>query len=79
MDESAFEQAQRVTENAREAAIDAARTVPKETPLERDGVRYCLDCDDPIDARRLSANAGAVRCIWCQEDHDKAQRRFACT
>lgn len=79
MDESAFEQAQRVTENAREAAIEAARTVPEEAPRVVNGVRYCLECDDPIDAKRLAANPQAVRCIWCQDDLDRAKRRFMCT
>lgn len=77
MDESAFEQAQRLTERTTEAAIEAARTPCAEQPRELNGQRYCLDCDDPIRADRLVANPRAVRCISCQEDEDRDRRRFA--
>jgi len=35
-------------------------------PLYIDGVRCCLDCEDPIPLQRLDALPHAVRCVECQ-------------
>jgi len=35
----------------------------------------CLDCGEDIDPRRLHAVKNAVRCISCQDDHDKRGAR----
>lgn len=35
----------------------------------------CLDCGEDIDPRRLHAVKNAVRCISCQDDHDKREAR----
>jgi phage/conjugal plasmid C-4 type zinc finger TraR family protein len=32
----------------------------------RPALRACVDCDDPIDARRLAAAPAAIRCTHCQ-------------
>lgn len=52
----------------RESALNRQLEQAKETetPLERDGVRVCLDCGDPIDPKRLAARPEAVRCVWCK-------------
>lgn len=71
MDERGYEQAARAEAQAREEAIERARRIEAEAPRERDGVRYCLGCDDPIDARRLAARPQAVRCLYCQQDEER--------
>jgi phage/conjugal plasmid C-4 type zinc finger TraR family protein len=40
------------------------------------GVLACLDCDDPIDDARLAARPGCVRCIDCQEAHERRSAQF---
>lgn len=41
------------------------------------GSGICLDCREPIDARRLQANPAAVRCTDCQSGQDKRDARYA--
>ncbi len=65
------EQRQRDDALANQAALNAAH----ETPFEIDGKRVCLDCYDPIPARRLKACPHAVRCVECQNDHDRRAQR----
>jgi len=49
-------------------AIKAATQMPLPgSPLYIDGVRCCLDCEDPIPLRRLDTLPYAVRCVECQE------------
>ncbi len=43
--------------------------------LKGDGRPDCLDCGEDIDPRRLHAVKNAVRCISCQDDHDKREAR----
>jgi DnaK suppressor protein len=43
----------------------------KEKALIIDGERCCLDCEDPIEPERLSANPDAVRCVGCQEKKER--------
>ena len=63
----------------RENAVNAVRqNNPPESPLYLDGVRCCLDCEEPIPEERLEARPDAVRCVECQtmnEAHEKAKRR----
>jgi len=59
----------------RENALRTARKnpdIPGETPLYLDGVRCCLDCEDPILEARLEANPKAVRCVECQCRHERS-------
>lgn len=42
-----------------------------EMALYIDGVRCCLDCEVPIPAGRLEASPDAVRCVECQERHER--------
>jgi phage/conjugal plasmid C-4 type zinc finger TraR family protein len=37
-----------------------------EKPLIIDGVRCCLDCEEPISEKRLRVQPYAVRCTGCQ-------------
>ncbi|CAN5611428.1 hypothetical protein BH10PSE5_BH10PSE5_01390 [soil metagenome] len=39
-------------------------------------VLACLDCDDPIDDARMAARPGCVRCITCQEAHERRLAQF---
>lgn len=66
-----FEQRQRDDSLARQAALNAAH----ETPFEIEGKRVCLDCYDPIARKRLAANQHAVRCVECQNDHNRRMQR----
>jgi len=54
-------------------ARQAARGETKETPFVIEGKRVCLDCFEPIAARRLKANPDAVRCIGCQQDKESGR------
>lgn len=54
----------------RQAALDAHRNRHRDRPVERDGERICLDCDEPIDPRRVERFPEAARCIGCQEIYE---------
>ena len=58
---------------ATERAVQAHtnRTRADATPLVIDGHRHCVDCEEPINRRRLSAIPGAVRCAPCQDEQDR--------
>lgn len=51
------------------------RASQHEEPRIVNGRRCCIDCDEPIPSERLEASPYAVRCVWCQEDFELAQRR----
>lgn len=70
-DEIVYERAAELEERTRQAGIDEARAAPPEPPRERDGKRYCLDCDTTIEGARLAARPEAVRCVPCQERHER--------
>ena len=38
--------------------------------------KNCIDCDEPINSKRLSMNIGCVRCVDCQEHFEKRQKHF---
>jgi DnaK suppressor protein len=38
--------------------------------------RKCRGCGEPIPAKRLKANPGAIRCIGCQEEVEKNGEEF---
>ena len=52
----------------REASIQAQLQNGKITdpPLIIDGVRHCIDCEEPIPARRLEVQPESVRCVPCK-------------
>ncbi|MFD3263347.1 TraR/DksA C4-type zinc finger protein [Phenylobacterium ferrooxidans] len=35
------------------------------------GVLVCADCDDPMEDERLAARPEAIRCLTCQEAHER--------
>ncbi|WP_027853375.1 TraR/DksA C4-type zinc finger protein [Marinobacterium litorale] len=39
------------------------------------GCVLCIDCDEPVQAARLAAKPNAARCIYCQGEYEKEQRR----
>jgi RNA polymerase-binding transcription factor DksA len=43
--------------------------------LKGDGRPDCLDCGEDIPKERRDAVSNAVRCISCQDDHDKREAR----
>lgn len=69
------DRAQAREERDRAEAIERAAAPASETPFEIEGVRVCLDCFDPIARQRLAANPAAVRCVDCQNDYERRQRR----
>lgn len=71
MDEHQFEQAQALTERLTQAGIEQTLQCHLEAPLERNGQRFCLDCDERLSVARMDANPRAVRCVDCQNDHDR--------
>ena len=52
-------------------ALDGVIHRHREEPLEKNGLRVCLDCEAPIGPARLEANPEAVRCIRCQEKEER--------
>lgn len=74
-DERDYERAEALANAEREAGVEALRADSGERPREYRGVRYCLDCDDPIDPRRIDALPSVVRCAFCQEDWEMQRRR----
>ena len=64
MDE--IDAAQQIEDFDRALALKKALTHGKEEPLMIDGRRCCLDCEEPISEKRLTANPDAVRCTPCQ-------------
>lgn len=74
VDEWQYERAAALETAEREAGVAAARAGHGETPHEADGVRWCLDCEAPIDPRRLEAMPTAVRCTDCQAFHTRSLR-----
>lgn len=71
MDEKYHEQAQALTQRIISAGIEQTLQCHLEAPLESNGQRFCLDCEDPLSQARLNANPRAVRCVECQNDHDR--------
>jgi phage/conjugal plasmid C-4 type zinc finger TraR family protein len=43
--------------------------------LQGQGAEFCIDCDEEIPEARRRAAPWAVRCISCQDDHDKREAR----
>lgn len=62
--------ADRIIQQHLEAAIDAAYNDTSVSPIYRDGVALCIDCEEPIPPARLKALPGCCRCVDCQEDYE---------
>lgn len=69
------DRAQRFEEIERATAIYDATHRRYESPLIAEGERICLDCYEPITARRLRAAPQAVRCFDCQQRHEHCRPR----
>ena len=76
MDEKYWEMAAENEQRQRDAAISKHKNRPKETPLILGGERVCKDCRDVIATQRLIHTPDAVRCVPCQEDHEKRETRY---
>lgn len=69
-----IDRAQRYEEFHRHQSLQAAlrsRSAAPETPLDIDGVRFCLDCEEPLPPGRVAANPHAVRCVPCQTKEER--------
>lgn len=63
------DRAQRSSESEAERILAAARARNREARAQGEALpegRACVDCGDPIDARRLAARPDARRCTHCQ-------------
>lgn len=66
MDEADYAKELEMADRERALAAQQSKSREYEVPRERNGVRVCLDCGDPIDPKRLAARPEAVRCVWCK-------------
>lgn len=73
-----LDRAQGLEELEREQSLahQAQAAAQHETPFEIEGRRVCLECFEPLAKKRLKANPQAVRCVECQELHEKRQRGY---
>lgn len=55
---------------------ELASHIERESPLIINGVRCCVDCRDPIPAKRLAARPDSVRCIECKQIKEQKQRGY---
>lgn len=70
-----IDDAQRFEEMRRAIALrDALKTERRADVVF--GVVVCGDCDEPLDTDRLAARPGAVRCLTCQEAHERRLALF---
>lgn len=71
MDEKYLEQADQITQAARDDAVAAVRR-GEAVPTGFDG-SHCVDCDEDIPPGRLQL--GKFRCIWCQETKERKWKK----
>ena len=72
------DEAAKYNEQFHRVAMDnhfASRPQADEQPLLIDGKRCCLDCEEPIDPRRLAAKPDAVRCTECASKKETLWKR----
>lgn len=65
--------AQRVEEMDRDRALAGRADRKAEQALYMNEVRVCLWCNQELDLARLQANPDAVRCVECQDRHERTQ------
>ncbi|WP_273149247.1 TraR/DksA family transcriptional regulator [Methylophaga thiooxydans] len=72
-----IDRAQKREQEDNRLALKAAliNDVETEQPDEENGIRYCLDCGEPIPNKRLEARPDAVRCVECKDIKDKRSKR----
>ena len=66
----AADEAQAIEALERDFAIARASAMPAGTQKRRDGVVVCVDCGEPVPAKRLVVLPRASRCVDCQEIQD---------
>jgi DnaK suppressor protein len=69
------DRAQHYEQAERAAGIYAATHPERELPALDAGRRVCRDCAEPIAPARVRACPTAVRCLDCQQWHER-RRRF---
>ena len=62
-------------DSQRKHAIENSKPVV-EQPLELDGHRYCLGCDFELNTERLLITPTAVRCVPCQDSHEREENQI---
>lgn len=60
-------------ERERDSALNAQQNQPRVAQLKKRGLIVCLDCVRPLSNKRLDANPRAVRCFYCQQEHEREQ------
>lgn len=64
-------------EQQRTNALRVQSAVVVEMPrTNHEGKRVCLDCEERLSQKRLKAAPRAVRCVECQDLHEKRQRGY---
>lgn len=63
----AIDRACELEEIHRESALAAHRS----RPIDVGGDGICIECEEPIDPRRLAVQPRALRCIEHQRDHER--------
>ena len=63
--------ADRIIQQHLEAALDAVQLDNSISPIYRDGVALCVDCEEPIPPARLKALPSCCRCVECQEIYEE--------
>lgn len=75
----AADRAQALEEEEREQALRRASTAMRRSaliaPATVKGRRVCMDCLEPIGRARLRAAPAALRCVECQTEHERRNRR----
>jgi len=69
MNENQFELAQKIEEAARKAGIEEAHRA-----CAGKGSPDCVDCDEPISAKRRAAVPYAKRCAECQTTYERERK-----
>ena len=62
-----------ITDNL-ERAIAAARGITINTRASKTPVKKCVECNDLIPVKRRRAISGCIRCVDCEEDHERYSR-----
>lgn len=58
----------------RRAALEMAKRHPEPPQKITNGQVLCIDCDEPVQSKRLEAKPNAARCIECQCIYEKRER-----
>lgn len=73
-----LDQAKKQEQMARRIAIDNVknRDIETEAPDEEDGIRYCKDCGEKINLKRLEARPESIRCVDCKTDRELQNKGY---